>query len=105
MAKRLKDDHTGWMQDIVMSYPDVLRWSDAARCDLSRLDREQIPWWVDHLRRAEASARLLRGQLEALAEGLDRRCPVCDVAVTGRADQVYCGARCRQSARRAVSRG
>ena len=69
---------------------------------LSQLDREQFPWWIDALREAEASIRRLRGQLEAVLADDGRRCPVCDAAVTGRADRRYCGATCRQRARRAT---
>jgi len=68
--------------------------------DLSQLDREQFPHWIGELKQAETSARRLRGQLEAFYADTGRRCPVCDTAVTGRSDQVYCGATCRQRARR-----
>ena len=72
------------------------------RLDLSRLDREQLPRCVEELRRAETEVRRLRGRIEAFLADSERRCPVCDTAVTGRADQVYCGATCRQRARRGL---
>lgn len=64
---------------------------------LSQLDPERFPAWVEELTKAEASIRHLR---RALA-GSSRTCAVCDVSVTGRADQVYCSPACRQRARRA----
>ncbi len=69
--------------------------------DLSRLDRERFPEWIAVLRSAEANTRALRHRLEDAFVGTERHCPVCDVAVTGRADRVYCSATCRQRARRA----
>jgi len=68
--------------------------------DYEAVDREQMPRWIDGLRQAESSLRRLRTQLEAILTDSERRCPVCDTAVTGRADQVYCGATCRQRAHR-----
>ena len=99
MARILRDDHTGRMTDWVLS----IGVADAgAGPDLSRVDREQLPWMIDHLREAEADVRRLRKRLEAELGGTDRSCPVCGDAVTGRADQVYCGPTCRQRARRAA---
>lgn len=100
MARVLKDDHTGRMWQAVLSFPGGISLDPLRVEEASRIDREQIPGMVAHLREAEANTRRLRGQLEALLNDSDRRCPVCDVAVTGRADQVYCGATCRQRARR-----
>ena len=71
------------------------------RIDLSELDREQLPFYIGELKRAETVARQLRRQLEALLSGSDRRCPVCDEVVTGRTDRVHCGATCRQRSVRA----
>lgn len=68
--------------------------------DLSRLDREQFGWWIAALREAEADIRHLRRRLEDERDATSRRCLVCDIAVTGRADRVYCSATCRQRARR-----
>jgi hypothetical protein len=73
--------------------------------DLSRLDREQIPRWIDTLREAEANIRHLRGQLTAILQNSGRSCPVCDTAVTGPVDGTYRSATCRQRARRAGAHG
>jgi hypothetical protein len=104
MAEILKDDHTGRMESIVL-HTGGGRYFDPfgppTNLDPSRLDREQLPWWIENLKEAEANIRRLRGRLEAILDGSERRCPVCDTAVTGRADQLYCGATCRQRARRA----
>jgi len=94
-----RNDPNARMTDTVMTagvLPDA-----AIHLELSRLDREQMPWWIEALREAETNIRRLRGQLEAVLTNEDRHCPVCGTAVTGRADQVYCGAACRQRARRA----
>jgi hypothetical protein len=65
-----------------------------------QLDREQMPQWITSMRTAEGVLRRHRERLEATLAQSDRRCPVCDTAVTGRTDRVYCGATCRQRARR-----
>lgn len=66
----------------------------------SNLDRAQMPEWIEQLREAETNVRLLRHQILALLSGEERHCPICDKAVTGKANRVYCGATCRQRARR-----
>ncbi len=107
MARVLKDDHTGRMTEMVMSYGGgeyLDPFGPPAELDASRLDREHLAGWVAHLQEAEANTRRLRRQLEALESGAARTCPECDTAVTGRADQVYCGATCRQRARRSEAR-
>lgn len=102
MSRVLKDDHTGRMTRLVLAAgaAEPVSDDDPNPIDLSRLDREQLPWWIDHLKQAEASTRQLRRQLESLLAGDSRLCPVCDRAVTGRQDRIYCGAACRQRARR-----
>ena len=65
------------------------------------LDRARIPGWVAELRDAEAGARRLRHELEALATDLGRQCVVCHGPVIGRAGRIYCSNRCRQQAHRA----
>jgi hypothetical protein len=64
------------------------------------LDREQMPEWITSMRTAEGVLRRHRERLEATLAQSDRRCLVCDTAVT---DRVYCGATCRQRARRAAT--
>ena len=71
-----------------------------AEVDWGALDRSEVPVWIEQLRDAERDLRQLRRRLESLDAG-DRRCPGCGQAVAGRADRVYCGATCRQRARRA----
>ena len=96
-------DPNGRMMDIVLSAgvgSDV-----PEHIDLSQLDREQFPGWIAALKQAEQDTKRLRKHLEGVLAESGRVCPVCDTAVTGRADQIYCGARCRQQARRAASRG
>ena len=61
-----------------------------------------LDWWIEELRNAETSVRLLRKRLEALRDGTAPRvCPGCGKPVTGRADAVYCGTTCRVRAHRA----
>ena len=104
MAQALKDDHTGRMWAYVLAHPNM-PWGQQPHPDLSRVDREQLASMVEHLREAEASTRDLRRRLEGLLDDEARLCPECGTSVTGRADAVYCGARCRQRARRALGRG
>lgn len=68
--------------------------------DLPKLDREQLPAWIDGLREAEAATRQLRYKLEALARGGERKCWACGGPVVGRSDRVYCSATCRQRGHR-----
>ena len=85
MAKIRRNDPNARMDDAVSRAgvgSDVSK-----RIPLSQLDREQFPWWIAHLRQAETDIRQLRGQLEGLLAESCRRCPVCGVAVTGRADR------------------
>ena len=107
MPRILKDDIDGRIMHIVygMGGSDLGDEIDiSALWDLTRLSRETLDSAISGLRRAETSARRLRGQLEAVRLGNGRTCPVCDKAVTGRADQKFCGATCRQRARRAAAR-
>ena len=99
-GKQLRNDPEWQMLNTVQGsrIPEVV----FDRLDLSRIDREQLPRYIDELRKGEAEVRRLRYRLEAFLDDSERHCPVCDTAVTGRADQVYCGATCRQRARRAV---
>ncbi len=73
------------------------------RLDLSRLDRERLPWCIEELRKGEAEVRRFRGRIEAFLADSERHCPACGAVVTGRADRRYCGATCRQRARRAAA--
>ena len=61
---------------------------------------DELDSWIQTLRSAETDLRYFRQRLEALQDGIERTCPVCSTAVTGRSDRVYCGATCRQRARR-----
>lgn len=72
--------------------------------DYGKLDRATIPEWANRLRASEASIRHFRRRLEAVLTEDGRRCLVCDKAVTGRPDQVYCGGTCRQRAYRSPRR-
>jgi len=74
-------------------------WPDA---DLAQLAwHENLIWWIDHLREAETSIRRFRKRLETLRDGdPPRLCPGCGGPVTGRADAIYCGTRCRVRAYR-----
>ncbi len=104
MARALKDDHTGRMAEVVLSYGGggyFDPFGPPSHIDPSRLERERLAEWINHLREAEANTRRLRRHLEALDSDAARTCPECGTAVTGRADQVFCGATCRQRARRA----
>ncbi len=78
--------------NLVTTYLDEVQWDT--------LDRSQLPLWIDLLREGEQGLRQLRLRLEALDAGQDRRCAVCGEPITGRADRAYCGATCRQRARR-----
>jgi hypothetical protein len=60
-------------------------------------------WMVAELRRAETSARRLRGQLEQRLPGAadpPRHCARCGDPLSGRPDKLYCSSRCRQEAHR-----
>lgn len=74
----------------------------ASLLSLSHLKREHFPWWIAALKAAETNLRALRTRLEEMVAMQERRCPVCDAVVSGRADRVYCGSTCRQRARRRV---
>lgn len=59
MARILKDDINARMDQIAMTAGigvDISKW-----IDLSRLDREQLPAWIDLLSEAERDVRRLRG--------------------------------------------
>jgi hypothetical protein len=74
-------------------------WPDA---DLAQLAGHQnLTWCISHLHEAETSLRRFRKRLEALRDGESPRlCPACGAPVTGRADAIYCGTRCRVRAHR-----
>ena len=100
--KQRRTDPNARMDDVVSHAGVGLDIND--HIPLSQLDRAQFAWWIDRLQEAETSNRRLRGQLEAILAGEDRRCPVCDKPVTGRADQKFCGGTCRQRACRTAAR-
>jgi len=108
MPRILKDDVDGRIRHIIRSSMGGGDLGDeidlSAWWDLTRLSSETLDWAIPALRVAETRARRLRGQLEAVRLDNGRTCPVCNKAVTGRADQRYCGATCRQRARRAAVR-
>ena len=66
----------------------------------TELDLTQAPEWIAGLRRGETAVRHLRKRLEALRDDVQRTCPVCGAAVSGRPDAVYCGSPCRVRAHR-----
>ena len=104
MARTLKDDHQGRLWDLVLTFPNDEDSSDDPAeylPDLSRIDREQISQMVAHLQGAERTVRDLRRHLEAARDHREvQRCAECGRSVTGRAEKKYCGATCRQRAKR-----
>ena len=77
-------------------------WPDAGLAQVA--GHQNLTWWIGHLRDAETSPRRFRKSLEALRHGdLPRLCPGCGGPVTGRADALYCGTRCRVRAYRTRS--
>lgn len=98
MPRTLRNDPDRRMNNVVM----MARSCDVPIADLDKLDRRQLPFWIEALREAEASTRLLRRRLESMVEGTSRTCPICSRDVVGRADRTYCGATCRKRAGRAA---
>jgi len=95
MTKLLRNDPDRRMDTVVSMAP-----GDFPIADFDKLDRGKFPFWIEALRDAEASTRLLRRRLESMVEGTSRTCPICSRDVFGRADRVYCGATCRKRAGR-----
>ena len=99
---QLRNDPTARMTAVVVSQgiPHAA-WPDS---ELAKLDLSKADWWISDLRTAERTIRQLRKRLEVLQGGTAARiCPSpgCGKPVTGRADAVYCGTRCRVRAHRA----
>ena len=63
--------------------------------EIQALNRNDLDHLITELRRGETAVRHLRKRLEALLGQVQRSCPVCGAAVSGRPDAVYCGSRCR----------
>jgi hypothetical protein len=98
-----EDDATAYLAADVKALAGACRYTlDAV--DLSRVKRQQLPWMIQALRVTETHARELRRALEGTLARDRRTCPVCDTAVTGRSDRVYCSARCRTRAHRDEAR-
>jgi hypothetical protein len=97
MVRILKADLDGRMSAVVSSYdantnplyfgPDF---------DFAKLDRQKLPGWIEHLRKAEANTRILRRRLEDELSEASPTCGACGVRLTGRRDRRYCSASCRQ---------
>jgi hypothetical protein len=95
MADRRPRDPAQRMDQAVLAQGIEDRyWPDA---DLARFAGHQnLTWWIGHLREAETSPRRSRTRPETLQNGdPPRPCPGCGAPVTGRADAIYCGTRCR----------
>ena len=78
----------------------VAQWSEK---ELQALNRNGLDDWIADLRRGETAVRHLRKRLEALRDEVQRICPVCGAAVSGRPDAVYCGSKCRLRAHRGAT--